>query len=266
MMRDRFNRRINYLRISVTDRCNLRCTYCMPADGVEWKPHTDILTFEEIANVTREAVQLGVNKVRLTGGEPLTRRGVVHLVSMLAAIPGITDLAMTTNGILLAHYAADLRNAGLHRLNISLDSLDPKRFADITRGGNVADAIKGIEAARAAGFTTLKLNCVIDTTCDEPDARAVAAFANQHGLGVRFIRRMETAHGRFWGVIGGDGGHCDRCNRLRLSSVGNVYPCLFNDVSFSVREWGARQALLAAVAAKPRSGQQSHNQFFQIGG
>ncbi len=134
-MFDRFNRTINYLRISVTDRCNLRCRYCMPEEGIKLLRHEDILSFDEITGFTEVAVKHGVNKVRITGGEPLVRKGIVTLVKMIADIEGINDLSMTTNGVLLKDFAADLKTAGLHRVNISLDTTDPERFAYITRGG-----------------------------------------------------------------------------------------------------------------------------------
>ncbi len=265
-MFDAFNRAITYLRISVTDRCNLRCTYCMPDEGITLKRHADILSFEEIEALTRVAVELGITKVRITGGEPLVRTGIIDLVQRLAGIQGIVDLALTTNGTLLPRFADSLRDAGLHRINISLDCVDPQRFAAITRGGSVADVLRGIEAARDAGFQKVKLNCVIASSPDEPDAQAVAAYGAARGLEVRFIRRMNTGAGEFWRVIGGDGGHCERCNRLRVSSDGLVFPCLFSDISYGVRELGARQALLAAVANKPAAGCHSDNRFYALGG
>ena len=266
-MLDSYNRNINYLRISVTDRCNQRCEYCMPAEGVPPMKHEDILSFEEIIVVVRAAVALGVNKVRLTGGEPLVRRHLVDLVTMLSAVDGIDDLAMTTNAVLLSEFAAPLKAAGLHRINISLDALDPERYRQITRCGDVAEALAGIQAAQDAGFEQIKLNCVIEQSADEPDAQAVAAFARQHGYTVRFIRKMDLSSGQFWKVIGGEGGDCPACNRLRLSSDGWIYPCLFNDQRFSVRELGAHAALLQAVEHKPQSGHVStQNQFYTLGG
>ena len=136
-MFDSYKRKIDYLRISVTDRCNLRCTYCMPAEGIQMLRHEDILSYDEITEVIREAVALGVDKVRITGGEPLVRKGIVNLVAMISAIPGIRDLAMTTNGILLSDHAYELKAAGLHRVNISLDTTDPEEFRRITRGGDI---------------------------------------------------------------------------------------------------------------------------------
>jgi len=265
-MFDRYDRRIHYLRISVTDLCNMRCVYCMPAEGVQRLRHEDILSFEEIEELARAAVSLGMDKVRLTGGEPLVRRDVLTLVKMIAAIEGIHDFAMTTNGTLLPELAQPLRQAGIGRLNISLDAIDRERYRRITRGGDVARVLAGIEAAMVVGFSQIKLNCVVQESPEEPDARAVAAYAREKGLPVQFIRQMDTAGGKFWQVIGGNGGHCARCNRLRVSSNGYVYPCLFNDVSFSVRELGAEQALRAAVEAKPFAGRKSRNHFYAIGG
>ncbi len=266
-MFDCFNRRINYLRISVTDLCNLRCTYCMPEEGIEQIPHGDILSLEEIRDITEIAVGMGIDKVRLTGGEPLVRRNIVYLVEMLARIEGIKDLAMTTNGILLDQFAAPLKKAGLHRLNVSLDTLDTERYRKTTRCGNVADVLRGLAAAKAAGFSKIKLNCVIHEKTDEPDAQAVTAFGKENGFEVRFIRRMDMRNGTFWTVEGGDGGNCPNCNRLRLTSKGDIYPCLFNDIHYSVKELGAEAAMRAAVEHKPESGHRSEtNTFYKIGG
>lgn len=253
-MKDRFGRVITYLRISVTDRCNLRCRYCMPAEGVPLLRHEDILSLEEMAAVARTAAGLGINKLRLTGGEPLVRRNLVQLVRLLAGIPGITDLGMTTNGILLAEHADALAAAGLHRVNVSLDTLDPARYAAITRGGDLRAVLAGIRAARESKLLPVKLNCVVERDANEPDARAVAAFAREHGFEARFIHRMDFASGSFSVVEGGRGGDCPRCNRLRLSANGMVRPCLFSDLGFSVRRLGAEQALRQAVTHKPEAG------------
>jgi len=253
-MKDRYGREITYLRISVTDRCNLRCVYCMPAEGVPLLSHGDILSFEEITGVARTAVELGVFKIRLTGGEPLVRRGVPALVGMLKAIPGVKDLAMSTNGTLLAEFAQELADAGLMRVNISLDTLRPERFAEITRGGDVKEVLAGIDAAEKAGLLPIKLNCVVSKSVDEPDAREVAQFGRDRGLEVRFIKKMDSASGKFSVVVGGMGGDCPRCNRIRLSANGQVRPCLFSDLGFSVRELGAKEALLRAIQQKPEAG------------
>lgn len=266
-IRDPFGRRINYLRISVTDRCNLRCYYCMPEGDVPPIQREDWLTFEEITEVARAAAGLGFDKIRLTGGEPLLRSNLVGLVAMLGRVRGLKDLSMTTNGLLLDKYALPLAEAGLHRVNVSLDSVDPEVYREKTRGGDLKRAIKGIRAAQAAGFRRIKLNCVVEWSSEESDAREVATFAEREDLEVRFIRRMNLATGEFWVVNGGAGGDCARCNRLRLSCEGLVRPCLFSDVGFRVRELGAGAALVQAIEAKPESGEQCvTSTFSQIGG
>lgn len=265
-MFDSFNRRINYLRISVTDRCNLRCTYCMPATGIQLIPRAQILTFAEIVEITRIAVGMGVTKVRITGGEPLVRCRIVTLVEMVARIDGITDFGMTSNAIALPQFAKPLFNAGLQRLNISLDTVDPQRYRELTRCGELADAIAGIDAAIDAGFDPIKLNCVIKESSAEPDARGVAAFGMERGLPVRFIRKMNLAAGEFWPVEGGEGGRCSTCSRLRLSSDGKLYPCLFSDLSYDVRAMGIEAAICAALESKPQSGQRATREFNTLGG
>ncbi len=266
-MLDRFNRRIDYLRISVTDRCNLRCVYCMPEGGVPLIPREEIMSFEEMRDVARVAVEMGMERIRITGGEPLIRRNIVELVSMLAAIEGVRDLAMTTNGILLEEFSLMIADAGLHRVNVSLDTLDPKRYAQLTGGGDIVRVLLGIEAAQEAGLNPVKLNCVIRESSDEPDAIQVTRYAAENGLIVRFIRQMELARGTFWIVEGGTGGNCEQCNRLRLTSNGMIKPCLFSDVVFSVRELGIREAIERAIAAKPERGIKSENHsFYNIGG
>ncbi len=265
-MFDSFNRRINYLRISVTDRCNLRCTYCMPAEGIKLIPRERILSSEEIIEITRVAVGMGITKVRITGGEPLVRRRIVELVEAIANMDGVEDFGMTTNAIALPEFAKPLHDAGLHRLNISLDTVDPERFRTLTRCGELADAVAGIDAAMAAGFDPIKLNCVIEKSSDEPDARGVAAFGAERGLQVRFIRKMNLATGEFWQVEGGEGGKCSTCSRLRLSSDGKLYPCLFSDLCYDVRELGIEPAIHAALEGKPLTGQKATREFTTLGG
>lgn len=265
-MFDRFNRRIHYLRISVTDRCNLRCGYCMPAEGVTLVRREDILSFEEIEALVVKAVELGVDKVRLTGGEPLVRHGIVNLVRRLAGIPGVADFAMTSNGVLLKDYAVALREAGLRRLNISLDSMDAERFRRISRIGDLREVLEGIEAALQAGFERIKLNCVVEQSGEEPDARGVAEYALRHGLEVRFIRRMDLKNGQFWPISGGGGGHCESCSRLRVSSDGRIFPCLFSNISYSIRELGVEEALFRAVDNKPETGIRSDMGIHALGG
>ena len=157
-MYDQFNRKINYLRISVTDRCNLRCVYCMPAEGIEMLGHDEILSFDEIVEITKVAVSMGVDKVRITGGEPLVRKGIIDLIKMISAIAGINDLAMTTNGVLLNRFAKPLAEAGLNRVNISLDTMDPEKYHSITRLGKIEAVFRGIEAAQLAELNPIKIN------------------------------------------------------------------------------------------------------------
>ena len=266
-MIDPHGRDISYLRVSVTDRCNLRCRYCMPESGVKLLAHEDILSFEEIADVVGAAAEMGIRNVRLTGGEPLTRRGIVDLVRMIARIDSIDDLSMTTNATRLTEFALVLASAGLRRVNVSLDTLDPQRFSELTRGGDVAEVLAGIDAADAAGLTPIKLNCVVGELTTDDDVEAVQAFGRQRGLEVRLIRHMVFETGEFTVVEGGTGGDCPRCNRLRLSSDGHIRPCLFSDVSFSVRQLGAAEALHQAVEAKPDAGGPcEHNWMHGIGG
>lgn len=266
-MYDRFNRHINYLRISVTDRCNFRCMYCMPEDGVKLMDHRDILTFEEITEVVRVAVSLGVDKFRITGGEPLIRKDIVTLISMIAAVKGVKDLSMTTNGMFLEEFALPLKVAGLRRVNISLDTTNEVKFKTITRGGDLNRVLKGIEAARKAGLEPIKINCVVYNSSREEDAQEVKEFCSKNNLQVRFIHQMNLETGEFSVVEGGDGGNCQLCNRLRLTANGMVKPCLFDEEEFSVRELGARNALLGALNVKPLNGcLNTKGSFYNIGG
>ena len=266
-MLDRFNRTISYLRISVTDRCNLRCRYCMPAGGIEMMKHNEILSFEEIVEVVKVGVSKGINRIRLTGGEPLVRKGIVSLVEMLTKIEGIEEVSMTTNGLLLSEFASGLASAGLKRVNISVDTLDPERYRYLTRGGEINKVLEGIEAAKAAGLTPIKLNCVIMDSTDEPDAKAINSFAYANGLKVQFIHQMDLETGQFSKVEGGNGGNCSTCNRLRLTANGHLKPCLFNSAGFNVRELGVSEAFRLAVENKPRAGTKNKSgKFYNIGG
>jgi len=266
-MLDPFKRRINYLRISVTDRCNLRCRYCMPETGIKFLSSNEILSFDEIYDFVKVAVNLGIHKVRLTGGEPLVRNGIVQLVEMLASIPGIKDLGMTTNGVLLSRYAVDLAKAGLDRVNISLDSLDAGNFQYITRVGKLENVLDGLQAACDAGLNPIKINCVIKDKGLDQNAIAVKEFGEKNGMQVRFIKEMDLESGVFSVVKGGDGGKCHICNRLRLTSNGFLKPCLFSEVGYNIREYGYAEALELAVGNKPKRGSLNNvNNFYNIGG
>ncbi len=266
-MYDRYNRKINYLRVSVTDRCNLRCTYCMPAEGVELMLHTDILRFHEIAETVKYSVRLGVDKIMITGGEPLVRKGIVDLVDMISKIDGIKDFGMTTNGALLDKFAHQLSDAGLHRVNISLDTMDPLKYNELTRLGDITNVFKGIKAANNAGLNPIKINCVVKKSSDEPDAKEVAKFCKENDLQIRYIQEMDLETGSFSVVEGGTGGNCSICNRLRLTANGNIMPCLFSDLKFNIRELGIEKAFEQALGKKPKSGHTaSKSQFYNVGG
>jgi len=195
---DDFGRPVNYLRVSVTDRCNLRCIYCMPPEGVQPRKMEDILTFEEIETVVRAAADLGVTKIRLTGGEPLARLGIVDLVALLARVPGIDDLSMTTNGTLLADKAAALVEAGLDRVNVSLDTLKPDRFSQITRRGHLEDALRGIEAAKCAGLNPVKVNMVVIRGLNDDEVVDFARLTLSEGWHVRYIEMMPLGANPDW--------------------------------------------------------------------
>ena len=266
-MYDRFNRHINYLRISVTDRCNLRCRYCMPEEGINLMNHKDILSFEEITDVVRVAVSVGIDKFRITGGEPLVRKDIVTLTSQISAVNGVKDLSLTTNGILLEELARPLKDAGLNRVNISLDTLNPVKFSEITRGGDINNVLRGIQAAKDSGLEPVKINCVVFKSSNEEDALEVKEFCRLNDLQVRFIHQMNLESGEFSIVEGGNGGNCIQCNRLRLTANGMVKPCLFDEQEFSVREMGAEKALLGALYNKPLNGcMNSIGSFYNIGG
>lgn len=266
-MYDSYNRVINYLRISLTDRCNLACSYCMPDQMATVRRGNKQLEFEEIIRIIRNLVPLGINKIRLSGGEPLVRKGVDQLVGMISGIAGIREIAMTTNGQLLAGMAAQLATAGLNRVNISLDTMDPIRYREITRGGDIRNVMKGIDAALGAGLTPVKINCVItpDTTPD--DMAELKQFCQSKGLDIRFIRQMSLGIGKFWKVEGGEGGNCRVCNRIRLTADGRFIPCLFSEKEFSIRDHGIMKAFAMAIQQKPERGKvNARNTFYGIGG
>ncbi|HEX2923961.1 MAG TPA: GTP 3',8-cyclase MoaA [Chloroflexota bacterium] len=187
---DGFKRAINYMRISITDRCNLRCVYCMPAEGVPWLPHQDVLTFEEIERIVTATATAGMKKIRITGGEPLVRRGVVGLIERLSAIPGIDDVAMTTNAILMPQFADALVKAGLKRINVSLDTLRPERFASIARRDGLERVLKGIEAAERAGMAPIKINAVVLRGVNDDEIVDLARLTVDRPWHVRFIEAM----------------------------------------------------------------------------
>lgn len=189
-MKDTFGREINYLRISVTDKCNLRCRYCMPEEGVTDLGHESILTYEEIQRIVQASASLGITKYRLTGGEPLVRKGIIGLVEKMKSIPGVEEIGMTTNGILLGKHGEALKKAGLDRVNISLDSLQPGKYREITRGGNLEEAMAGINEAARVGLTPIKLNVVVIKGFNDDEILDFVQLTLQHDYQVRFIELM----------------------------------------------------------------------------
>jgi len=187
---DSFGRSINYLRISVTDRCNLRCIYCMPPEGVPQMPHSEILSYEEVRTVVRAAAELGINRIRLTGGEPLVRAELSKLIKMISQIEGIQELSLTTNGTFLKNYALELKQAGLSRVNVSLDTLKADKFQYITHLGKLKDVLEGIEAAKEAGFHPVKINTVVMRGINDDEILDFARMTYEKGWHVRFIELM----------------------------------------------------------------------------
>ena len=285
-MLDASAREIRYLRLSVTDLCNYRCRYCMPEHGVEKGPHGAVLSVEECVEMAAAAVDCGVRKIRLTGGEPLIRRGILDICRGIAAIPGVEELCLTTNGALLPAMAEPLRQAGVHRLNISLDTLRPDRFAAITRRGTLAEAWAGIRAAEDAGFSALKLNVVLMGGINDDEIGDFVALTEQHPWEVRFIELMPMGECAGWdknrflgadtvlercpalqpldvsgvarryalpGAVGTVGlieplSHrfCAGCDRIRITAAGCLKPCLHAPLEIPLRGLHA-EALRQAI-------------------
>ena len=197
-MKDSFGREINYLRISLTDRCNLRCKYCMPECGIDKFTHNDMLSLEEIYEITKSFVALGVNKIRFTGGEPLVRKGIVELIEKVSKLPGVKDIAMTTNGILLKRFAKDLKRAGLNRVNLSLDTLDHEKYKEITRGGDIKDFFAGIEEAKRVGLTPIKINTVLIGGFNDSEIKDLVNLTQDEEIDVRFIELMPIGEAASW--------------------------------------------------------------------
>jgi GTP 3',8-cyclase len=198
MLVDALNRPIKDLRISVTDRCNFRCSYCMPLDEYDWIHKKEILTFEEISRLATLFVRLGVEKIRLTGGEPLVRQNLDNLVAKLSSIAGLKDLCLTTNGALLAEKVAALKAAGLKRVNISVDSLDPEKFRQMTKRGDLSKVLEGIFAAKQHGLDPIKLNAVIERGLNEDDILSLVEFSRDNGFVLRFIEYMDVGNSNDW--------------------------------------------------------------------
>ena len=197
-MKDQFGRRIDYLRISVTDKCNLRCTYCMPFDEYTWIDKKEILSFEEITRLTRLFVKLGVQKIRLTGGEPLVRQNIEELIGQLSQIHGLKDISLTTNGSLLAEKAASLKSAGLNRINVSVDTLDANKFKRITKRGDLDKVLQGLFTAQKVGLLPIKINAVIEKGVNDDDVLNLVEFSRENGFAIRFIEYMDVGNSNNW--------------------------------------------------------------------
>lgn len=273
-MKDGFGREITYLRLSVTDRCNLRCRYCMPEEGVCLQSHEEMLTQEEMVTAVEAAAELGVTKLRITGGEPLVKKNILSICQKCSEIKGIKEVCLTTNGLLLPRMAGELRAAGVKRVNISLDTLDPDKYSSITRVGTLENALAGLEAALEAGFEKVKLNVVLIGGFNDDEIPALAALTRQWPVDVRFIELMPMTEGfppeaflpcaavlerlpelepvserggtarlyRLPGALGNVGlispvsdHFCAQCDRLRLTADGKVKPCLHSNAEFSLK-------------------------------
>ena len=197
-MKDTFSRNINYMRISITDLCNLRCKYCMPAEGINKKQHRDMISFEDIVEVVKAGTKEGINKVRITGGEPLVKNGIIQLIEKINSIEGIDEIAMTTNGILLKTMGKDLKEAGLSRLNISIDSLKPERYKEITRGGDLNQVLEGIQEVLSLGMKSIKLNVVVIGGFNEDEVEDFARLTLKEHIDVRFIELMPIGEASNW--------------------------------------------------------------------
>ena len=218
MLTDKYNRPIKDLRISVTDRCNFRCTYCMPLDEYAWIDRAEILTFEEIERLAAIFINLGAEEIRLTGGEPLLRRNIENLVAKLAVLPGLKDLSMTTNGSSLAEKATALKSAGLSRVNVSIDTLDPEKFKRMSKRGDLARVLDGVFAAKGAGLNPIKINAVIERGVNDDGILDLVEFARTNGLGLRFIEFMDVGNSNHWQTSSMVSG------REILDIIGSMYP------------------------------------------
>lgn len=266
-MLDRFNREITYLRISVTDKCNLRCTYCMPAEGIPLKKHKEIMSFEDIVKTAEAAAALGIKKIRLTGGEPLVRKGIVDLVEMLSRIEGIEHLAMTTNGFYLDTMAKPLRQAGLNSVNISLDTLNPERYRKITRVGEISSVLKGIEAAKEAGFDKIKINMVVMNDTSDEEIRELRAFCGDRGLILQMINHYELSQEKVNAYTYDRPPKCSVCNRIRLTADGFLKPCLHSNQEIPLNMEDLQESIKKAILDKPANGQVCTNRsMVEIGG
>ncbi len=265
-MLDCYKRDINYLRISVTDKCNLRCTYCMPEEGIQHREHKDFLSFETIVKVVEAAVGIGIYKFRLTGGEPLVKKGIVDLIRMIALVEGVEELAMTTNAILLPKYAKSLKDAGLSSVNISLDTLNAGKYAKITRGGEINTVLKGIEAAVKAKLP-VKINMVIQDNNDVNEIDEMNAFCLDKGIKLQLINHYTLSSNKKNNYTFDRPPKCSVCNRIRLLADGTLKPCLHTDNEIKLDLNNPIESLKKTILKKPERGSACSNRnMMEIGG
>ncbi len=265
-MLDKFNREISYMRISVTDKCNLRCVYCMPEEGVELKRHEELISFENIVKVVENAVKLGFTKFRLTGGEPLVRNGIVDLVRMIRNVKGVEIIGMTTNGVTLDKFAHQLKEAGLTSLNISMDTLIPERYAKMTRIGNIKYVLRGIESAIEAGFP-IKINTVVTNETTEKEIQDLRDFCDKKGLTLQLINHYDLKENKKQKYVFDRPPKCALCNRIRLLADGTLKPCLHSDQEIKIDWDNVEKSLIKAVKDKPAAGSICLNRsMIEIGG
>lgn len=253
-MLDRFGREITYLRVSVTDRCNFRCTYCMPEREVKFRPRSEILSLESIARVVEAGATLGIRKIRLTGGEPLVRRNLPELVSQISRISGIEHIGMTTNGALLSRYARELRHAGLSSVNISLDTLEPETFSRIAQRGRLEDVLAGVDAAVAVGFSPIKVNMVVTPDTSEGEIEMMREFCEARGMKLQLIAHYRLDLDKHSEHNFDRPPNCAECNRLRLTADGVLKPCLHSNIEIPVDLEDPCASLQEAVRLKPKAG------------
>ena len=265
-MLDSYNREITYLRISVTDRCNLRCRYCMPEEGVALRDHADFLSFEQIRDIVKAGAELGIRKIRLTGGEPLVKKGIADLVKLIREVPGIEHLGMTTNGILLPRYIDALKAAGLSSVNISLDTLDPERYTEITRGGILRDVVAGVDAA-LTGRLPVKINMVVleGTTPEEIDR--MKSFCLDREIKLQFIGQYSLFEEKRDAHTFDRPPDCRKCNRIRLLADGKLKPCLHSNTEIPVDFSDIGDSIRKTILSKPDRGCSCTNRnMVEIGG
>lgn len=252
-MQDSYNREINYMRVSITDRCNLRCVYCMPEEGVKKISHDGILRYEEIRDIVKEASKLGINKIRITGGEPLVRKDVHKLIYLIKDIEKIKTISLSTNGTLIAPIALTLKNAGLNSVNISLDTLNEKRYKTLTRGGDIKEVFNGIEKSIESGLK-VKLNVVIYDDISKKELPEIYEYAKQKNIEVQTIERYNLNKLKKDSFQYDRPPKCEYCNKIRLLSNGYLLSCLHSDEKIKVDLNDIKSSLVKAIETKPKCG------------